>query len=150
MKLKILSSRIFLFLLFVSFFESDSYSQKFTIESTQRQGQWKFGKHDDINVIMESPDEIYKPRHSIATYKIDINKRTMNVVNTIYEHPGLVIEGLKISRHQNIYEIKYTDGNKPITLYLDIENETMRFMYYYEVTDSTWVYSKSIVKISKS
>ena len=74
----------------------------------------------------------------------------MNVVNSIYEYPGLVIEGLKISRHQNIYEIKYTDGNKPITLYLDIENETMRFMYYHEVTDSTWVHSKSIVKISKS
>ena len=102
MKLKILSTRIFLFLLFVWFFESDSYSQKFTIETNQRQGQWKFGEHNDINAVLNSPDEIYKPRNSIATYKIDINKRTMNVVNSIYEYPGLVIEGLRISRHQNI------------------------------------------------
>ena len=89
MRLKILSSRIFLFLLFVWFFESDSYSQKFTIETNQRQGQWKFGEHEDINAVLNSPDEIYKPRHSISTYKIDINKRTMNVVNSIYEFTTL-------------------------------------------------------------
>ena len=149
MKLKILSSRIFLFLLFVWFFESDSYSQKFTIESTQRQGQWKFGKHDDINVIMESPDEVYPQRNSAATHIIDISKRTMTAYNSRYES-GINVNNLKISKKKDTYIIEYVDGNKPITLYLDIENETMRFLYYHEVTENTWVQSRLNLKISKS
>ena len=117
-----------------------SFTQKIFIESDYRQGQWKFGEYKDINIILDSSDRVYKPILSPLYYEIDLSKRTMLVDRE--DDSQTIVNNLQIEKKGDIYVINYLDAGLPITLYLNVSEETMRFLYYTEVTNSTWVQTR--------
>ena len=117
-----------------------SHTQKIFIESDYRQGQWKFGEYKDINIILDSSDRVYKPILSPLYYEIDLSKRTMLVDRE--DDSQTIVNNLQIEKKGDIYVINYLDAGLPITLYLNVSEETMRFLYYTEVSNSTWVQTR--------
>lgn len=122
-----------------------SHTQKIFIESEYRQGQWKFGDYKDINIILDSSDRVYKPILSPLYYEIDLSKRTMLVDHK--DDSQTIVNNLQIDKNGDIYVINYLDAGLPITLYLNVSEETMRFLYYSEVTNNTWVQTRSDIFI---
>ena len=122
-----------------------SHTQKIFIESDYRQGQWKFGDYKDINIILDSSDRVYKPILSPLYYEIDLSKRTMLVDHK--DDSQTIVNNLQIDKNGDIYVINYLDAGLPITLYLNVSEETMRFLYYSEVTNNTWVQTRSDIVI---
>ena len=122
-----------------------SFTQKIFIESDYRQGQWKFGDYKDINIILDSSDRVYKPILSPLYYEIDLSKRTMLVDHK--DDSQTIVNNLQIDKNGDIYVINYLDAGLPITLYLNVSEETMRFLYYSEVTNNTWVQTRSDIVI---
>jgi len=122
-----------------------SHTQKIFIESEYRQGQWKFGDYKDINIILDSSDMVYKPRLSPQYYEIDLSKRTMLVDHE--DDSQTIVNNLQIEKKGDCYVINYLDAGLPITLYLNVSEETMRFLYYSEVTNNTWVQTRSDIFI---
>ena len=122
-----------------------SHTQKIFIESEYRQGQWKFGDYKDINIILDSSDRVYKPILSPLYYEIDLSKRTMLVDHK--DDSQTIVNNLQIDKNGDIYVINYLDAGLPITLYLNVSEETMRFLYYSEVTNNTWVQTRSDIVI---
>ena len=122
-----------------------SHTQKIFIESEYRQGQWKFGDYKDINIILDSSDRVYKPILSPLYYEIDLSKRTMLVGHE--DDSQTIVNNLQIDKNGDIYVINYLDAGLPITLYLNVSEETMRFLYYSEVTNNTWVQTRSDIFI---
>ena len=122
-----------------------SHTQKIFIESEYRQGQWKFGEYKDINIILDSSDRVYKPILSPQYYEIDLSKRTMLVDHE--DDSQTTVNNLQIEKKGDTYVINYSDAGLPITLYLNVSEETMRFLYYTNVTNTTWVQTRSDIFI---
>ena len=132
-----------------------SYSQKIFIESEYRQSYSKYGKYEDINIVLNSPDSIYERRLSATYYVIDLDKRTMLAEGF---HEKILINDLQINKNDSIYVIDYVaevlpqyqkiDDVKeflPITIFLDVSKNTMGFLYYWE--GSSWVQQRDDVII---
>ena len=122
-----------------------SHTQKIFIESEYRQGKWKFGDYKDINIILDSSDMVCPLRLSPQYYEIDLSKRTMLVDHE--DDSQTIVNNLQIEKKGDTYVINYLDAGLPITLYLNVSEETMRFLYYTEVTNSTWVQTRSDIFI---
>jgi hypothetical protein len=122
-----------------------SHTQKIFIESEYRQVQWKFGVYEDINIILDSSDMVYESILKPLSCVFDLSKRTMLVDHE--DDSQTIVNNLQIEKNGDIYVINYLDAGLPITIYLDVSEKIIRYLYYTEVTNTTWLHTISDIMI---
>ena len=128
-----------------------SFTQKISIDSWYQQTYSKYGKYEDNNIVLNSPDSIYERAFSPTLWEIDLEKRTLRGVGV---NEPITIYDLQINKNGSVYVIdyieeykeEYGDGFLPITIFLDVSKNTMGFLYYWK--GRSWLQQRENVKIN--